>query len=527
MKLKKVLAVLLVLCMAAGMLAGCGDKEEDKKKKNKAPEIVKGSMEDMLEAIGKVNAGTLRVEQKLSGTIGGTSVTDITFDREAGEYAAHVRTVTKVDGETKSEVEADYLVIKDNKLYFNLEAAGTAALTLTNTVFDGGESLEDIYKFIDEKLKGWFVFPLPDGWEKAVDKFFDESLRVELIKAIVSSVAPQGEDGDYTVKFATKDDYKALLTKTKEFTDKNGKSLITGLQKNLETLGGIDINAYVSELADFYTGDLKEIAKEYGEEFGFTESQLMDIVKEVKQQDVAALWKQLLKNAAADVDLTSDSAAEMIAGKIPELFAELLEKFEAADAEMPNLTMRVAADDTAYTVTVKVDGAEDVNADLTYRLIPGEAKVKAPTDTIGLKSIFELMVPSYLRYVNKSRAASDAMSLSDIMTCAVKVGVDPEYNIPAGSKFTIRLDRGQISLEITGKEGEGADFGEATKEWAYMCDVDYFKFRDNNLKVSEGSIVGTLQMNGGLTWELVDANGAMKNFFEDSKSIFASYNIKQ
>ena len=526
MKLKKALAVLLMLCMAAGLLAGCGDKDDDsRKKKDKTPSIVKGSMEEMLEAIGKVKAGTLRVEQTIADTIGGTSVTDISFDREAGEYSVHVNVVTKIDGETKVESDADYFVIKDNKLYFNMGAMGSIASTLMRTAMTG-ESVEDIQRFIDEYLKGWFVFPLPNGWEKAIENFIDESLRTELQKTLVSSVTPQGEDGDYTVKFTTKDDYKALLTKTKEFSDKNAKTLVTGVLKNVETLGGIDINAYVSELIDFYQGDVKDIVKEYGSEFGIEESQLNEILKEVKKQDVAALWKQLLGNS--DLDLTSESTASLLTGKITEMFTRTLEQFDTVEGEMPAISVRVAADDTAYTVAVKMDEAEGMNVDLSYRLVPCEVKVKAPDETVGLKSICALLAPSFLKYVYKSRAASDAMSLSEIMTAATIVAADPEFNLPAGSTFLIDFDNGNVALLIRGDGSNGADFEAAQKEWATMCNLDnYFTIQDKNLKQAEGAFVGTIQEKGNITWELRDANSAMKLFLDTAGGTLSRFEIKQ
>ena len=56
-------ALLLVLCLLAGLLAGCGSKEEDDgDKKDKVPSVVKGTVAEMVEAIAKVKQGRFCIQ---------------------------------------------------------------------------------------------------------------------------------------------------------------------------------------------------------------------------------------------------------------------------------------------------------------------------------------------------------------------------------------------------------------------------------------------------------------------------------
>ena len=72
--MKKLIALLMILCLTAALCAGCGSKggdDEDSKSK-----LVKGDMFDMLEAMGNTTSGTIKADismdyagESVSGTI--------------------------------------------------------------------------------------------------------------------------------------------------------------------------------------------------------------------------------------------------------------------------------------------------------------------------------------------------------------------------------------------------------------------------------------------------------------------------
>ena len=58
--MKKLIALLMVLCFSFTMLAGCGSKDEEEDKK---PKIVKGDMFDMLEAMANTKSGVTKADR--------------------------------------------------------------------------------------------------------------------------------------------------------------------------------------------------------------------------------------------------------------------------------------------------------------------------------------------------------------------------------------------------------------------------------------------------------------------------------
>lgn len=526
MKLKKILSVLLVLCLAIGMLTACGDKDDDKgRKTNKETDapIVKGDLKSMLEAIRGTESGVLYVEQNFSGktsseAASGKTVTEIRFDRKAGEYAVRT-TIDTVAGEIKLTSSCDVLVIKDDKLYFNLESIGQLAASAVSPDADEAAEYEEFIK----SIKGWFVLPLPKGWETMADRLCDEATSAELLDTIVSSVKAEGQDGDYTVALKTKADYKVVLDKLNTFINNNGKKFSQNLMDFLRNLGGIDINAYVSELLDFYEGDVKAIAGEYGAEFGITEDQVKALLAEAKQQDYKALWDQLFSRNG-NLNLDDPALIDQLVGTINQAFAEIVKGLDSADdAKMPEISARVTAGDDNYSVQLKISNLDGITADASYKLTPGSVTVTAPTETTGLKPIVDLLVPSYLRYVNKSRAASDVMAFSDCMQAAERVAVDPQFDLPAGTMFTITLRNGEIKLTVYGDTDNSAD---AQDEWRFICDADDFTPHDQSLKKANGALIGTLQSDGSLTWKVSEADAAMREFFANS-NLLTKFDIGQ
>ena len=135
-----------MLVLTLTMLSGCGDKDEsDKKKKDKTPSVVKGSMEEMLDAMAETNSGTARIAL---GAGAQTVAIDFSFDRESHDLSVAVKATVK-----GKEIQNDFFITKDNVEYIHLEAIldVIAAMDASGNV---PEEVKNIFK-------GWIALPLP------------------------------------------------------------------------------------------------------------------------------------------------------------------------------------------------------------------------------------------------------------------------------------------------------------------------------------------------------------------------------
>ena len=110
-----------------------------------------------------------------------------------------------------------------------------------------------------------------------------------------------------------------------------------------------------------------------------------------------------------------------------------------------------------------------------------------------------VLAPAYLRYVEKSRKSTDVSSISDIMAAAEKVAIDPQFDLGAGSKFTLS---GTGTLNMTTTEVASTDDDSpALAEWKAIAGNGY-TCKSKEFKAVAMSFTGTLQPAGNVTWEI-------------------------
>jgi prepilin-type N-terminal cleavage/methylation domain len=109
-----------------------------------------------------------------------------------------------------------------------------------------------------------------------------------------------------------------------------------------------------------------------------------------------------------------------------------------------------------------------------------------------------VLAPAYLRYVEKSRKSTDVSSISDIMAAAEKVAIDPQFDLAAGSKFTLS-GTGTLSMDVTVASTDADN--PALDEWKAIAGNGY-TCKSKEFKAVEMSFEGTLQPAGNVTWEI-------------------------
>ena len=108
-----------------------------------------------------------------------------------------------------------------------------------------------------------------------------------------------------------------------------------------------------------------------------------------------------------------------------------------------------------------------------------------------------VLAPAYLRYVEKSRKSTYVSSISDILSAAEKVAIDPEYDLKSGATFLLK---GTGTLAMTVTDGT-TDAAGAEAEWKAIAGNGYTcKSKEFKSKAFEFS--GQLQANGSVKWTI-------------------------
>ena len=164
--MKRILALILVLCMAVCMLAGCGDKDEKKKKDSQAS-IKKGDMFDMLEEMGNTSTGEVKMNIDFDIEEAGSFNGGIDLKTNAEKNACSVGFTFKgnIEGKDINLSVSDALVMADGYLCVNLPEIAKALTGIEPQFKD----------MIDTSKLGWFKFPLPDDMP-AYDAAFQKKL---------------------------------------------------------------------------------------------------------------------------------------------------------------------------------------------------------------------------------------------------------------------------------------------------------------------------------------------------------------
>ncbi|MCR5376594.1 MAG: hypothetical protein K6E71_07600 [Lachnospiraceae bacterium] len=514
MSRKRICSILLMLVLSLTLLAGCGDKDESKKKKEKMPSIVKGSVAEMLDAMIQTDSGTARLELTAGKQ---TVAVDFSFDRKTHDFNLGLKAAVK-----GKEIKNDFFITKDNVEYINLEAILDVIAAL-----DSADKVPDEVRNI---FKGWLALPLP---KDLPDEFYaagKASAFTNLFTKLVNALNAEGSDGDYTITAKTKDDYKKLLQIAQEFAEKDLRKNLSAGADRLAAIQKMDCNAYVKDLIEFYKDDLYALVRQYGDRLGVTEDQLSALLDEAKRQDYNALLEEYMKKTAITGEET-DKLLDDISQSFINILADSQEDLEKTES-FPEAIVRVSADDKGYTAefTVKsldnaVKGAEEViggDVKVVFRLVPGSSDVSKPSEIASVKTVADMLIPSYTRYVEKSRGAADGMFLQDAMRCTEVLAADPEFAIPAGSKFTLEIDNGRLTVSV--KDQNGKELTEVEEEWKNICVITEQPFKSTEITMAKGRLVGVVQEKYKVSWTKEDTNSAFEAFLSSVGSFARFFN---
>lgn len=515
--IRKTIVSVLILCMLTCLLAGCGSNKDKEEKKEEVAKVVKGSAEDMLKEMAEMKRGTmsfsLTVKQK--GTDQFNASGDYTFDNDDKEYSLGF--TVGVSG-TKMEL-GEIIRITGNKFYFNLGAIKDAAVKAATKA---GASTDDI-----PEMSGWFMLPLPEDMPEFKASGDTTNKVLALMKGLFKDSQFEGVDGDYSATFKNKEDYIRVFRALQEYLNTDAKDLMKDVPDTKEVISKIDWNKYVSTLIDTYQDDLYGIVEEYGEDINVTKKQVDDLLDEASKQDYNKLVETYLQKVSTGTNLSQDNLESSV-GELARSIDSLIKDLEAAPAdEMPDATLRISADDKGYVISIGASAGkaeEFTEASLEIRMNPESVTVKNPKDITGIKGIAEMLIPSYMRYVEKSRNSADISMLADIMAGAEKVAVDPQYDLPAGTEFTVAISDGAATLSVT---GSGSNNQDAAKEWMEISCYYDNSFRSKVMRKAEGKLSGILQWDGEVLWSLMGANDSLKEGIRFSPDFMRRYNISE
>ena len=380
--MKRILALILVLCMAVCMLAGCGDKDEKKKKDSQAS-IKKGDMFDMLEEMGNTSTGEVKMNfdfavtesNKFNGGI------DVKTDAENNACSIGFTFKGNMEGKDLNLTLEDALVMADGYLCINLPEIAKAL---------GGvePQLKDM---IDTSKLGWFKFPLPDDMPK-FDAAFQKKLVgtfVGLFENMTKKAEMSGDDGDCTAKFASKESLVQAIVAFRDFVKSDLKGLTNSIVE--KTMGiNIDLNKYVDKLIKEYKADALEVGKAYG----LDEATLNQYIDQIKAQDLNKMLEEAKKQGEGmSSQMLTDEQIDGIVKNID----QVIERANASENDpKAELLARVYTTDDSYKADIDLKQTEGGNGKVSISLevIPGDPSVKAPTDNVmSIKSIAEMAAP--------------------------------------------------------------------------------------------------------------------------------------
>ena len=380
--MKRILALILVLCMAVCMLAGCGDKDEKKKKDSQAS-IKKGDMFDMLEEMGNTSTGEVKMNIDFDIEEAGSFNGGIDLKTNAEKNACSVGFTFKgnIEGKDINLSVSDALVMADGYLCVNLPEIAKALTGIEPQFKD----------MIDTSKLGWFKFPLPDDMP-AYDAAFQKKLVgtfVGLFENMTKKAEMSGDDGDCSAKFASKESYVQAFTAFRDFVKNDFKGLANSIVE--KTMGlSIDLNKYVDKLINEYKSDALEIGKAYG----LDEATLNQYIDQIKAQDLNKMLEEAKKQGEGmSSQMLTDEQIDGIVKNID----QVIERANASENDpKAELLARVYTTDDSYKADIDLKQTEGGNGKVSISLevIPGDPSVKAPSDNVmSIKSIADLAAP--------------------------------------------------------------------------------------------------------------------------------------
>ena len=386
--MKKLIALLMVLCLSVSMLAGCGSKGGDEK--DPKSKVVKGDMFDMLEAMGNTTSGTVKADFSLS--FGGKSTKgtlSYSVDAASKSCAFGLSFSSDTTG-TKMDVAVDTIaVIVDNNLYLNLKDLAGQLMKLAAASNDA--SAKAFQDAVDTSKLGWFKFPLPDDLPNYNDKLQKNYVNsfVSLFENMLKNTKMEGKDGDYTAVLTTKEDYAQVATAIRDFIKSDLKGLMDTTKGSMSDLN-FDLEKYFDKLVETYKKDAVEIGKDYGLTEEYID-QMVKSVKDMKLNDQFANYKKQFEEQMSKQVLSDEDINAMAAN-----IDKTIEKIQKFEGDVPlKTTIKVSADDS-YTADLKFESSaegEEGAMSLTINVKPGDPGVKAPDDVMTVKQIADIATP--------------------------------------------------------------------------------------------------------------------------------------
>ena len=397
--MKKLIALLMVLCLSFTMLAGCGSKDEEEDKK---PKIVKGDMFDMLEAMANTKSGVTKADFDMSydgQSIKGSITCAMDSEKQLGSFGFNVS--LDVAGK-KIDVAIDNIcVVADNNLYLNLKGIAEAGLKVLSSA-GSDDMVKSISDSIDLSKLGWFKFPLPDDLPKGDENFQKKCIdsMVGLFENMLKNTKMDGEDGDYTATLKTKEDYAQVVTAIRDFFKADFKGLAESAVNSTKNMK-FDVNKYFDKLVSEYKNDILEVGKAYG----LTEEYVDQMIQSVKGQDLNKMLDQYREQAeGASSEIISDEEINKLATELD----GVIDKIKNFEGEVPlESVIRVSADKDGYTADLKMnaedkDSSKKMSLSIKFSVEPGDCGVKAPSDLMSVKQIADIATP-FLTMVNVNK----------------------------------------------------------------------------------------------------------------------------
>jgi len=492
MKHRRLVLWLLLLCVSA-ILAGCGHDDDEEEKKDKTPEIVKGTIPEMIEAIQALEEGTVTLKTSLTNAgLTGDIVAELRFDRPDRAVSLEIAYDRPASGDAAEPVsiKGELLRFKDRKLGLNMELAGEFAEKLTGTI-----------KASEIGIEGWCVFLLPENPWRGLDTSSQAKFLLEVTTKLLDAAGATEENGNTTVSLRATDSYLKLVDVLEEETVRylesdTCKELV---RETISRLEKFDVNAYVNELIEYYKDDAYKCVEELMPEAGVGREYVDNAIDMLRKQDLNKELQEQLAGVRTEDSNFGVNMPEMAKQQFSEMMKEYREMLKAG-GEMP-LQLQAYSDLSGYCFEFRMPGKEEGTPEhkISLRVDPGNVSLKEPGDG-GLASLRLILEPSLLRYVEKSRCSSDAGSLREIMQTVKVLTQTPGYGISAGDVFVLEIADGTVRLTVESTNLSESDKKSVKGFVEEVLDTGEIRLKSEEGKKVQGQIRGTVLNPGEIVW---------------------------
>lgn len=143
-----------------------------------------------------------------------------------------------------------------------------------------------------------------------------------------------------------------------------------------------------------------------------------------------------------------------------------------------------------------------------------------------------VLAPAYLKYVEKSRKATDIDGISQIIDAAVAISTEEYYNVPMNAEFLITVTSGTGTLSVPEGSWEDDAAASDTEDHRQICEDgwkdianngDPYRFKSKDWKTQSGKLSGKFT-GDSLEWTIVDDTGVFKDMADYSSDFAAKIN---